>query len=146
MKPAARHKARKFALQALYQILFSESDTPSVIAQHLAFMKENKVDETYFRELVFGVVNEIDALDEMLHPHLDRPINELTPIELCVLRIATFELKHRLDVPYRVVLNEALELTKTFGTQEGFKFVNGVLDKMARELRQTECLKHYGAQ
>lgn len=139
MKPAARHKARKFALQALYQILFSQSDTPSVVAQHLAFMKENKVDEVYFRELVFGVMNEIDALDEMLSPHLDRSIDKLTPIELCVLRMATFELKHRLDIPYRVVLNEALLLTKTFGTQEGFKFVNGVLDKTARQLRKGEC-------
>ncbi len=138
MKPAARHKARKFALQALYQILFSQSDTPSVVAQHLAFMKENKVDELYFRELVFGVVNEIDSLDEILCSHLDRSIDKLTPIELCVLRMATFELKHRLDIPYRVVLNEALELTKTFGTQEGFKFVNGVLDKTARELRKGE--------
>lgn len=141
MKPAARHKARKFALQALYQILFSKADTASVSAQHLAFMKENKVDEIYFRELVFGVENEIDVLDEILRPHLDRSIDTLTPIELCVLRMATFELKHRLDIPYRVVLNEALELTKTFGTQEGFKFVNGVLDKTARQLRQGECTK-----
>lgn len=138
MKPAARHKARRHALQALYQILFTKEEASGVAAQHLADMNSDRVDAEYFKQLVLGVIDELTEIDAAFTPYLSRLHEELTPIELCVLRLSTYELKNNLEVPYRVVLNEALELTKTFGTQEGFKFVNGVLDKTAADLRGVE--------
>src|SRR3990167_1428248 len=138
MKPAARHRARRHALQALYQVLYTKEEASSVTAQHLADMNTDKVDADYFRQLVLGVLNEITVLDTLFSPYLDRPLADLTPIELCVLRLATFELKNNLEVPYRVVLNEALELTKAFGTLEGYKFVNSILDRTSGQVRQVE--------
>lgn len=138
MKPAARHKARRHAIQALYQVLFTQEEPSSIAAQHLASMDLQRVDAEYFRQMVFGTLNEMSELDQIFAPHLDRALSEITPIELCVLRLATFELKNCLEVPYRVVLDEALKLTKTFGTNEGYKFVNGVLDHAAAKLRHVE--------
>ncbi len=138
MKPSQRHKARYHALQSLYQVLFTEHEADEVINQHLEEINPKKVDASYFRQLVEGVLSSLDKLDNEFKPFLSRDLSELTPIELCVLRLATYELKECLDVPYRVVINEALELNKVFGTEEGFKFVNGVLDKVAKKLRATE--------
>jgi len=141
MKPAARYKARRHALQALYQILFTEQDSESVMTQHLDEINESKVDADYFRNLLLGVTAQIEKIDQLFEPFLDRAIKSLTPIELCVLRLATYELKANVEIPARVIINEALELNKQFGTQEGFKFVNAVLDKVARELRSAEFSK-----
>lgn len=138
MKPSNRRKARFHAIQSLYQVMFTGHDADQVVNQHLEELNAKKVDTTYFRQLVEGVLTSVEELDATFSPFLSRTVEELTPIELCVLRLATYELKDCLEVPYRVVINEALELNKTFGTEEGFKFVNGVLDKVAKKLRAVE--------
>jgi len=135
MKPSARRKARKAALQALYQILMAGHTVLDIEVQYVSELDDKKVDIPYFQMLINGVAKQTDELDALFSPYLDRNLAELTPIELCVLRMATFELKEQPDVPYKVVINEALELTKKFGATEAFKFINGVLDKLAPKLR-----------
>jgi N utilization substance protein B len=95
-------------------------------------------DLDYFEDLLHGVEHHVDELDILLRPHLDREVGEVDPIERAALRLAAYELKHRLDVPYRVVINEAIEVTKRFGADHGHSYVNGVLDKVAAELRTAE--------
>jgi transcription antitermination protein NusB len=138
VKPSARRKARKHALQGLYQVIYTGQEAEVIAAQHLAEMNHDKIDVEYFKKLLLGSVSNLVVLDEVFAPFLDRDIGELTPVELSVLRLATYELKEMPDVPYRVVLNEALELTKKFGSTDGFKFVNGVLDKTAKAVRPDE--------
>lgn len=134
----ARHKARALVLQALYQAQYNHTSKDEILLEYLLDNKDKKIDFDYFRELFTGVMDNALNIDEILTPALDRAVNELTPIELSVLRMSVYELKYRLDIPYRVVINEALELTKTFGTQDGFKYVNGVLDRLAKSLRTAE--------
>lgn len=141
MKPAFRRRARKLAVQALYQWEMAKASAAEIETQFLEREDLSRVDVNYFRELVAGVISQFNELDKLFQPYLDRAINELTIIERCVLRLATFELAHRLDVPFRVVINEALELTKIFGTIDGFKYVNGVLDQAAKILRPLEPRK-----
>jgi len=138
MKPYARHNARGLVLQALYQVMFSGSTVEEVEVQFLAEQNLRKVDVEYFKLLLEGVSNGAADLDQIMTPYLDRPFEQLNAIELIVLRMAVFELKNCLDVPYRVVINEAVELAKKFGAAEGHKYVNGIVDKVARDLRQTE--------
>ena len=138
MKPLMRHKARVRVLQALYEWLIAQNKPNEVELHILAECKSDNIDLQYFKELFHGIVKEIDSLDELISPQLDRPLKDLSPIELLVLRLAVYELKFRLDIPYRVVINEALEITKKFGSIEGFKYVNGVLDKVAKEIRKDE--------
>lgn len=138
MKPSARHKARIYALQALYEWLLSGSDIAKLEIQFIEGNDFKRVDSEYFCSLLRGVAKTADQLDKEMQPYLDRSLQELTPIELTVLRIAIFELTDRCDVPYRVIINEALELTKKFGATDGFKYVNGVLDKVAKKLRKDE--------
>lgn len=138
MKPKARRKSRVFAMQALYQWLMSGNNPVEVESQILEEADLSKFDVDYFRQLFMGVVKNVDALDEAMTPYLDRSVAELTPIELSILRLAVYELTYSLDVPYRVVINEALELTKQFGAADGFKYVNGVLDKVAKAIRSSE--------
>jgi N utilization substance protein B len=133
-----RHKARRFAVQAIYQWQMSGTSIHEIQAQFLAFKNNATFDTDYFAELINGVVNQCEQLDELLTPHMSRSIDELDPIERAVLRISTYELVNCLQIPYKVVINEALELTKMFGTVDGFKFVNGVLDKLAQQLRAIE--------
>lgn len=133
-----RHKARALALQALYQWKLSSLSPPEIEAQFLRGVQSDKLDLPYFLELFRGVTQDVDALDAQIKPALDRSIESLYPVELSILRLAVCEFQHRLDVPYRVVINEALELAKTYGATEGFKYVNGVLDKIARRLRSVE--------
>lgn len=105
------------------------------------FMVDNdmsNVDTAYFRELIRGIHREQGDLDRLIEPFLDRPIGEVDAIELAIVRLGTFELKHRIDVPYRVVINEGIELAKRFGGTEGHKFVNSLLDKLSRRLRLAE--------
>ena len=135
-----RHKARFHALQALYQVLFTQDIAETVIVQHVDEINPDKVDVEYFRKLTVGILNDPAQLDEKFKPFLTRALSELTPIEHCVLRLATYELLYCSEVPYKVVINEALELNKAFGAQEGFKFVNGVLDKVAKQLRASELI------
>lgn len=134
----ARHRARRLGLQALYQWHISESNLKEIELEFHCYNNMKKVDTTYFHELLHRIPEKLSEVDGLFSAYLDRPIAELNPIELTVLRIASYELAFRLDVPYRVVLNEALELTKTFGAEEGYKYVNGVLDKVCRQLRGKE--------
>jgi N utilization substance protein B len=133
--PKARYFARRFALQALYQWEITQTPVAMLEAQFLANADIQKADVSYFREILRGVIHQYEMLDKRMEPFLDRSLGSLNYIELAVLRIAVYELSERFDVPYRVIINEALELTKQFGTVEGYKFVNGVLDKVAKTLR-----------
>ncbi len=142
IKPSMRRKARRYAVQALYQWQLSENAPADIEAQ---FIEENdfkKTDVSYFSELLSSIPENVAQLDELLQPLIERKIAEVDPVEKAVLRIAAYELKHRIDVPYRVVINEAIELTKVFGATDGHKFVNGVVDKLAAELRSTEVKHH----
>lgn len=137
--PAARRKARRYTLQALYQWQLAGAALSDIEAQFLADNDMKRVDRSYFHDLLHGVPAQVSGLDETLRPFLDRRVEELSQVEKAILRIGTFELKERLDVPYRVVINEAIELAKVFGAEESFKYVNGVLDKLARRLRSAEA-------
>lgn len=136
--PNARRKARRLALQALYQWQLSNMLPADIEQQFLSDQPLSKVDVPYFLELLRGVPKNLALIDEKLTPVLDRPIAELNPVELAILRLGIYELTHRLDIPYRVIIDEALRLAKTFGAIEGFKYVNAVLDKIARSLRVVE--------
>ena len=136
--PSARRKARRFALQALYQWQLSGSDLSDIEVQFRRDNDMKKVDREYFHELLHGVPAHLDELDDALQPALDRKVSELSQVEKVILRIGAFELLHRVDVPYRVVLNEGIELAKLFGADDSFKYVNGVLDKLARKFRKLE--------
>ncbi len=136
--PAARSRARRRALQALYAWQLSNSPIERVIEQFRLEQDMEIADLEYFEILVRGVANGTEALDAELGKYIDRPIAQVDPIERAVLRIATFELLHRPDVPYRVVINEAIETTKRFGADHGHTYVNGVLDHAAAQWRATE--------
>lgn len=136
-----RHQARYRAIQTLYQIHIAQHDALLALNEYEKEFNPSQVDMDYFRELVLKCNELKPELDQYCAPFLSRKLDEITPIELCVLRLATYELYHRLDIPYPVVLNEAIELTKIFGTVEGYKFINGVLDKMAPLARPNEPSK-----
>lgn len=135
MSPAARRLARQYALQALYQWQLSQTPPADIEAQFLAKQINKKTDLSYFKELIHTIPAQHAELDNYMIPFLSRPIHEVDPVELAILRLSIYELAKRLDIPYRVSINEALELTKKYGSIEGFKFVNGVLDHIARQLR-----------
>jgi N utilization substance protein B len=134
----SRSLARRNAVQAIYQWQLTGQDTAEVESQFLAEHDMGKVDVVYFRELVREVPLHLHELDDHVLPHVDRSMDEIDPVERAILRLACYELEFRLDVPYRAVINEAIELTKTFGAEHGHKFVNGVLDKVAQKLRKME--------
>ncbi len=134
----ARSKARRLALQALYQWQLSGNELQDIEKQFLAEQDFSNADQEYFRELFFGVARRVDELDAHFAGALDRPINEVDPIERALLRLGTYELATQLSVPYRVAINEAVELAKTFGAEAGHKYVNSILDGVARKLRSTE--------
>ncbi|MDF1630522.1 MAG: transcription antitermination factor NusB [Alcanivoracaceae bacterium] len=136
--PAARRKARRFALQAVYQWQLSKNDVGDIEVQFLTDNDMKKVDRTYFHELLHGVPARLSELDAALQPALDRPLAEVSQVEKAILRISAFELLARPDVPWRVIINEGIELAKVFGADDSFKYVNGVLDKVARRLRTEE--------
>ncbi|MCH8499319.1 MAG: transcription antitermination factor NusB [Marinobacter sp.] len=139
-KPKAgdRRRARVLAMQGLYQHHFSKNSITDIEAEFIVDNDMSKVDGAYFRDLLQGVYREQPMLDEALTPFLDRPLKEVDPVELAIVRIGAYELKHRVDVPYRVVINEGIELAKRFGGTEGHKFVNSILDKLSRRLRLAE--------
>ena len=132
--PQARHQARKTALQALYQWQLAGQDLINIQQQFLGEMDVKNVDVDYFSELLMGVPKNVDEIDANITPALDRPITELDPVELAIMRISVYELLNRTDVPYKVVINEAVELAKTFGATDGYKYVNGVLDKIIKNV------------
>lgn len=137
-KASARRKARSLALQALYGWHVADLPLSDIEAQYRTDNDFAKVDGAYFHELLTGVGKHLTELDESLATVLDRPVKELDPIELATLRIGVYELMHRIDVPYKVVINEGIELAKTFGATDGHKYVNGILDKLAPRLRSAE--------
>jgi len=138
MKPAERRRARQFAVQAVYQWQITHLNAGQIIEQFSVDQDLSKTDVPYFKELLTGVVNRVESLDEKLSPYLSRKIEDVDMVDIAVLRIAMFELTYRADVPHKVVLNEAIELAKDFATDESYKFVNGVLDKALRSLKLRE--------
>lgn len=140
--PAARHNARAYILQAMYQWQLAGTPVTDIEAEFLRYHIEKKLDMDYFKELLHGIPSCQHEIDETMRPYLGRHLSEMDPIELAVLRLAVYELLKRPDIPYRVVINEALELTKKFGSVEGYKFVNGVLDRTARKVRAIEIGMH----
>ncbi|PZO08840.1 MAG: transcription antitermination factor NusB [Lysobacteraceae bacterium] len=137
--PHARSRARRRALQAIYAWQLSHTAIAKVIEQFQAEQDMEVADQAYFEDLVRGVEANLGTLDEALSHFLDRDIAQVDPIERAVLRIAAYELRHRIDVPYRVVINEAIETTKRFGSEHGHTFVNGVLDHAAAQWRAAEA-------
>ncbi|MCP3680875.1 MAG: transcription antitermination factor NusB [Gammaproteobacteria bacterium] len=139
MNLKSRHKARRYILQALYQWQMAEESALAVKLQFMQNMENDNADNDYFERVFQGAADKINEIDQQIRPALDRQLEQLTPIELSILRLATYELIACPDVPGRVIINEALELTKAFGSSDqGFKYVNGVLDKIAHQLRQSE--------
>lgn len=133
-----RTRARRLAMQGLYEWHVSHNAPPDVLL-HLHEEQDMKnVDREYLSELVLTIPKHVAELDAQLSPFLSRPIVEIDPVELAIMRLATYEFVHRPDIPYRVVINEAVELTKKFGAEQGHKFVNGVLDKVAMQVRAIE--------
>ena len=137
--PHARSRARRRALQAIYAWQLSHTAIGKVIDQFQNEQDMEVADQEYFEDLVRGVEANLGTLDEALSHFLDRDIAQVDPIERAVLRIAAYELRHRIDVPYRVVINEAIETTKRFGSEHGHTFVNGVLDHAAAQWRAAEA-------
>lgn len=135
---SGKRKARKLSLQALYQWLMSGSDLYEIEAQFRVANNMEKVDVDYFCRLLYGIPENVQQLEESFTPFLDRGISELNPIELTVLRIGAFELINCPDIPYKVVLDEAISLTKEFGAQDGYRYVNGVLNNLAQQVRVVE--------
>ena len=135
---SARRRSRELVLQGLYQRQLSGNGAEQVRADLVASKGFERADQAYFDELWRGVTSDYDALVAAVEPHLTRKAADLSPIERAILVIAAWELKARLDIPYRVVINEAVELAKSFGATDGHRFVNGVLDKVATDLRAAE--------
>ncbi|TXH66079.1 MAG: transcription antitermination factor NusB [Lysobacteraceae bacterium] len=136
--PVLRTRARRRALQAVYAWQLSGASAREIVTQFAHEQAREIADLAYFEDLVHGVEKHRQPLDEALSPHLDRNVEEVDPIERAALRIAAYELAHRPDVPYRVVLNEAVESVKRFGSEHGHTYVNGVLDHVAAVLRSVE--------
>ncbi len=135
---SARRRSREAALQGLYQWLVTGDDVATIDAHMRELDEFDKVDRAHFDALLNGCILEASALDAVLTRHVDRKTTELSPIEHGVLMIGAYELKHCMDIPYRVVINEAVELAKSFGGTDGHKYVNGVLDRSAIDLRPVE--------
>jgi transcription antitermination protein NusB len=137
-KPSARRRSREVALQGLYEWLVSGAEV-SVIDAHMREQDDfDKCDKKHFELLLRGCIREATDLDAVLVRHVDRKTTELSPVEHGVLLIGAYELKHCIDIPYKVAINEAVELAKSFGGTDGHKYVNGVLDKAAADLRPVE--------
>jgi transcription antitermination protein NusB len=136
----ARHKARMCALQALYEKLISNNEINEISATFLNDTHNSKMDKNYFQALLLGVTEHSQQLDGYMLSYLDRPITQITPIELCILRLAIFELTQQPTIPHQVIINEAIELTKDFGATDGFKYINSILDQVAKNVR-SEVIK-----
>ncbi len=136
--PVLRTRARRRALQAVYAWQLSGATARDIVTQFAHEQAREIADLAYFEDLVHGVETHLATLDAALAPHLDRTIDEVDPIERAALRIAAYEFARRQDVPYRVVINEALESVKRFGSEHGHTYVNGVLDHLAADLRAVE--------
>lgn len=137
-KPGPRSWARRCAAQALYEWQISGQEPSRIAAQFLADEDLNKADPDYFRELVHQIPARVAEIDAALEPFLDRPLAQVDPVERAILRIGGYELMQHPELAYRIVINEAVELAKTFGAEQGHRYVNGILDKLARAARSVE--------
>ena len=139
---SARRRSREFALQGVYAWLVRGDESSTDAAEIDAHIRDSdefhEADAKWYRTLLHGVINQAPALRQAFTPYLDRPLEELSPIEHGILLIGTFELVNHVEVPYKVAINEAVELAKEFGGSDGFKFVNGVLDRAAAQVRKSE--------
>ena len=133
-----RHRAREFALQGLYQWLLANEDAGAIDANIREAHGFDKADADHFNALLHGSIKQATTLRENLAPLIDRPIEQLSPVEHAALLIGAYELANHVEIPYKVVINEAVELTKSFGGIDGHKYVNGVLDKFAAKVRNVE--------
>lgn len=136
--PTARRKARKFLVQALYQWQLTATPAHEIDAQFRVDNDFSKIDGEYFTEVLASVTTSAPQLDAEMAPYLDREVSELDPVSKALLRVGMYEMMKRVDVPYKVVINEAVNLAKTFGATDSFKYVNGVLDKAAKTYRTAE--------
>ncbi|HEY8095511.1 MAG TPA: transcription antitermination factor NusB [Methylobacter sp.] len=134
----ARTNARKAAVQALYQWQMAGQDLSEIERQFLEEERLKDAQKSYFVELFYGVPKNLDAIDQVLSEFVDRPVDTIDPVERAILRIGVYELLHRLDMPYKVVLNEGINLAKYFGADGSHKYVNGILDKIAQQKRAME--------
>jgi N utilization substance protein B len=135
---AERRRSRRLAMQALYQWQLSGENVQEIINQFLAEQDVQGADLEYFRELMEKITQSTDELDKTIAPLLDRPIETVGAVERAILYIASYEFLHRMDIPYKVVISEAVALTKKFGADQAHKFINGVLDRSAKENRKLE--------
>jgi len=133
-----RHRARELALQGIYEWRLSGSSATQIGRSTGDDKSLGRYDSELYQQLLRGTIAQHEALGELIKPHLDRALKELSPIECSVLLLGAYELTQHPEVPYRVVINEAVELAKTFGGSDGHKFVNGVLDKLAAQVRAVE--------
>lgn len=133
-----RSRSRSLAIQALYQWQLAGQDVGAIVDHFMLEQDASKFDVEYFSELVRGVPTRLDELDTALAPCIDRALESVDPVERAILRLGAYELIEHPEIPYRVVINEAVELAKTFGAEKGHRYVNGVLDKAARQLRPLE--------
>lgn len=136
---SARRRSRELAVQGLYQWLVSHEDSGAIEAHLAGAPGFDRADREHFGALLHGVVREIEPLHKAISPHIDRRLEELSPVEHATLLVAAYELAFHPEIPYRVVINEAVEIAKTFGGTDGYKYVNGVLDRVASRLRPDEA-------
>lgn len=134
----ARQRARKLAVQALYQWMIAKQPITEIEAQVRIMKNMDKIDDAYFSKLLHGISTHLEEVETAFMPYLDREINELSPVELSILRLGSYELLFCPETPYRIILDESVNLAKTFGSQEGYRYVNGVLNKLAKSIRQHE--------
>ncbi len=138
MKPSPRRKARELAVQAVYSWQISQNSVTDVEVNFIADNSKRRFDIEYFQLLLRGVTANVSDIDDAISPFVDRPLDDIDHVEKAILRVAVFELKDCTDVPYRVVINEAIELAKSFAADDSHKFVNGVLDKAVKLVRPQE--------
>ncbi len=137
----SRRKSRELALKAVYRGMLNQSELSQIFRDMVDDPDYNKADEAYFKQLLQDVMTHLNAIDDKLLNFIDRPIAELSPIEHAILRISGCELMFDLSIPYRVVINEGVELAKLFGGTDGHKYINGVLDKFAADVREAEVAR-----
>ncbi|MEH6595083.1 MAG: transcription antitermination factor NusB [Colwellia polaris] len=138
MKPSPRRKARELAVQAVYSWQLSQNNIAEIELNFLTDNSARRFDIPYFQQLFNGVTTNVGSIDDKIAPHVDRPLDDVDHVEKAVLRVAVYELTNCLDVPYRVIINEAIELAKSFAADDSHKFVNGVLDKVVKLVRPNE--------
>jgi N utilization substance protein B len=130
-----KQKARKLAMQSLYQWQMANADLVDIEAQFRAIKNMERVDVDYYKKLLYGIPQQLKLIEDELRPFLDREVDSLNPVELAILRIGAFEILECVEIPYRVVLDEGISLAREFGSQDGYKYVNGVLHNLAKKIR-----------